>query len=114
MGFHLISIDEDQLRAPAGDKDEFFRNIGTAVVLACLEPENQAVSIKHPGPETNEPHGDSIITVRYVAEHDHDDVELWVWASGGAVAIADLSSEQLETLRKIVASRQRTMRQAES
>ena len=110
MGIHhLISIDEDQLRQPAGDKDEFFRNIGAAVVLACLEPGTEAVSIKHPDPETNEPHGDSIITVRYVAEHDHDDVELWVWASGDAVAIADLSSEQLETLRKIVASRQRTL-----
>jgi len=112
MGIHhLISIDQDQLRQPAGDKDEFFRNIGAAVVLACLEPGTEAVSIKHPDPETNEPLGDPIITVRYVAEHDHDDVELWVWASGGAVAIADLSSEQLETLRKIVASRQRTLSQ---
>ena len=110
---HLISIDGDQLRQPGQDKDEFLRNIGSAVVLACLEPGTEVVSIKHPHPETNEPQGEPIITVRYVAEHDEDDVELWVWASGNGVAIADLSSEQLEMLRKIVASRQRSMRKSE-
>jgi len=115
MGIHhLISIDEDQLRQPVKDKDELFRNIGSAVVLACLEPGTEAVSIKHPDPETNERQGDPIITVRHVAELDEEKIRLWVWESDDAVAIADLSADELETLRRIVASRQRTMSEAGS
>lgn len=109
MGFHLISIDEDQLRQPAGDHDEFLRNVGAAVFIACLEADTEAVSIKKPAPETSEPEGDPIITVRRVAELEEDNIRLWVWESDDAVAIADLSADELEMLRKIVASRQRTM-----
>lgn len=109
MAFHLISIDEDQLRQPARDKDEFLRNVGSAVVLACLRPEAETISIKHPGPKTNDPQGEPIITVRHVAEIEEKDVRLWVWESDDAVAIADLSADELETLRKVVAYRQRTL-----
>lgn len=104
---HLISIDEDQLRQPVTDQDEFFRNVGTAVVLACLEPKTDTVSIKPPNPETNEPQGDPIITIRHVAEHDRGDFEVWVWACADGVAIAELSPAQLEALAKIVRSQQK-------
>lgn len=109
MGFHLISIDEDQLRAPVADREEFLSTLGSAVLLACMQPEADTVSIRPPDPETNEPHGDPIITVRHVAELEEKNIRLWVWESDDAVAIADLSADELETLRKIVASRQRTL-----
>lgn len=109
MGFHLISIDEDQLRAPVADREEFLSTLGSAVLLACMQPEGDTVSIKPPDPKTNEPHGDPIITVRHIIEVEEKNIRLWVWESDDAVAIADLSVDELETLRKIVASRQRTL-----
>lgn len=107
MAFHLISIDEDQLRQPARDKDGFLRDVGSAVVLACLRPEAEAISIKHPGPKTNDPQGEPIITVRHVAEDQEDVVRLWVWECVGAVAIADLSPAELDVLGKITEARKR-------
>lgn len=109
MGFHLISIDEDQLRQPVADREEFISTLGSAVLLACLEPKTEAVTIRPPSPKTNEPEGEPIITVRHVAEVDEKDVRLWVWESDDAIVIADLTAGELEMLRKIVASRQRTM-----
>jgi len=114
MGFHLISIDEDQLRAPVADKEEFLSTLGSAVLLACMQPETEAVTIKPPDPKSNEPHGDPIITVRHVAELDEENIRLWVWESDDAVAIADLSADELETLRKVVACRQRALSQSGS
>lgn len=111
MGYHLISIDEDQLRQPVADKEEFLSTLGSAVLLACLEPETETVTIRSPNPETNEPDGDPIMTVRHVAEIDEKNVRLWVWESADAVVIADLSADELEMLRKTVASRQRAMSQ---
>lgn len=35
------------------------------------------------------------VVTRELAEHDHDDVELWVWSSGDGVVIADLSAASL-------------------
>jgi len=104
---HLISIDGDQLRQPGQDKDEFLRNIGSAVVLACLEPRTEVVSIKHPDQKTNEPQGNPIITVRHVAEDHEGLVRMWVWESEDAVAIADLSPAELDVLAKIVEARKR-------
>lgn len=109
MGFHLISIDENQLRAPVANTEEFISTLGSAVLLACLEPETETVTIRPPNPKTNEPDGDPIITVRHVAELEEREVRLWVWEADDAVAIADLSADELEALRRIVASRQRAM-----
>lgn len=107
MGYHLISIDEDQLRQPVADKEEFLSTLGSAVLLACLEPETETVTIRPPNPETNEPDGDPIMTVRHVAEIDEKNVRLWVWESEDAVAIADLSPAELDVLAKIVEARKR-------
>jgi len=112
MGFHLISIDEDQLRAPVADKEEFLSTLGSAVLLACMQPEGDTVSVRPPDPETNEPHGDPIITVRHVAEVDEDEIILWVWESREGVAIADLTAAELEMLGKIVEARKRMIRKS--
>lgn len=108
MGIHhLISIDEDQLRQPVDDRDEFLRNLGSAVVLACLQSETGTVSIKQPDPKSNKPQGEPIIAVRHIME-DHDGImRLWVWESEDAVAIADLSPAELEALGRIVEARKR-------
>lgn len=105
MGFHLISIDEDQLRQPVADREEFLSTLGSAVLLACLEPATETVTIRPPNPKTNEPDGDPIITVRHIAELEEKDVRLWVWESDDAVAIADLSPAELDVLAKIVEAR---------
>lgn len=113
MGFHLISIDEDQLRNHGLEKDAFLRTLGSAVVIACSEPGTDEVSLMHEGAGGREPQGEPILTVRHVAELDEQNVRLWAWESDSAVAIADLSADELEMLAKIVASRQRTMTQSE-
>lgn len=112
MGLHLISIDEDQLRQSVADREEFISTLGSAVLLACLEPETETVTIRSPNPQTNQPDGEPILTVRHVAEVDEKNVRLWVWQSDDAVAIADLSAGELEMLGKVVASRQRAMNQS--
>jgi hypothetical protein len=114
MGYHLISIDEDQLRAPVADKEEFLIMLGSAVLLACLESENPTVTIRSPNPETNDPEGAPILSIRHVAEIEEKNVRLWVWESDDAVAIADLSTDELETLSKIVTLRQRALSQSGS
>jgi len=114
MTFHLVSIDDDQIRAPVADREEFLITLGSAVLLACKEPEGGTVSIRPPNPETNEPQGDPILTIRHVAEIEERDARLWVWESDDAVGIADLSADELETLRKVVAYRQRTLGQSGS
>lgn len=114
MAYHLISIDENQLRAPVTDREEFISTLGSAVLLACLEPKTETVTIRSPNPQTKEPDGEPILSVRHVAELDEKNVRLWVWESEDAVAIADLSADELEMLRKIVASRQRAMSQSGS
>jgi len=113
MGIHhLISIDEDQLREHGLEKNAFLRTLGSAVVIACTEHGTDEVSLMHEGVDGREPQGEPIITVRHVAEVDEENVRLWVWRSDNAVAIADLSADELEMLAEIVASRQRAISQS--
>lgn len=107
MGFHLISIDEDQLRNHGLEKDAFLRTLGSAVVIACSEPGTDEVSLMHEGVGGKEPQGEPILTVRHVAELDEKNVRLWAWESDDAVAIADLSPAELDVLAKIVEARKR-------
>jgi|SRR6185312_4433456 len=99
MGIHhLISVDEDQLRNWQGDKDELISSLGSAIVLVCMDTEAPTVSISASG----EPEGASVITVKHVAKHEHEDVELWAWSSGDAVAIADLAPGDLDLLERMI------------
>lgn len=100
--YHLISIEEDQLRNWHGDHDELLRNVGAAVVLACLDPESSGVCIREasPGPE-GEGNAQSLI-VRHVDQHEGDAFAMWAWETADSVCIADLGAEDLETLGKLV------------
>jgi hypothetical protein len=103
---HLISIDESQLKNPPGDKDEFLRALGSAVVLACLGPDSETISINLPGTGAHDSKGERIVTVEHVLEHDQENFEIWMWASSEGVAIAELSPSQLKIMREIVEARQ--------
>src|SRR5690348_12432735 len=103
---HLIALEESQLKNPPGDRDEFLRVLGSAVVLACLEPESETISINLPGTGADDPKGERIITVEHVLEHDQEGFEIWAWGCTEGVAIAELSTSQLKFLRDIVEARQ--------
>ncbi len=103
---HILSLEESQLRNPPGDRDEFLRALGSAVVLACLEPESETISINLPGTGADDSKGEPIITVEHVLEHDQENFEIWMWASSEGVAIAELSPSQLKIVREIVEARQ--------
>lgn len=102
MGLHhLISIDEDQLRNWQGDPDELLSNIGSAVVLACLDRTNAGVIIRE---NTSQAHGDQpgdAVSVVHVSQHEGDEFAVWAWASGDSVCIADLPDEDLELIIKL-------------
>jgi len=93
---HLFSIDEDQLRNWQGNPDELLRNIGSAVVLACLDRALTGVTVRE-GTSQASGSGDSI-TVAHVSQHEGDEFDLWAWASGDAVCIADLPDEDLDLM----------------
>jgi hypothetical protein len=98
---HLISISEDELRGWQGDYDELLRNIGSAIVLACLGDGNEDVSIRQNVPDTNFADASSLITVRHIEKHDADHFAIWVWAAGDNVCLADLPGEDLILLQKL-------------
>jgi hypothetical protein len=102
--YHLISIAEDQLRGWHGDHDELLRNLGSAVALACLDPELSGVDVRDAEPEsptTGAPA--SAITVKHVDSFDSDDFIAWVWARSDEVCIAaDIEKSGLVSLGKMV------------
>lgn len=105
MGIHhLLSIDEDQLRNWQGDPNELLRNIGSAVVLACLDPGNTGVTIHADNSQdSGDTAGDSL-TVVHVLQHECDEFAVWVWASGDDVCLADLPKDDLVQLGKLVSA----------
>lgn len=99
---HLISIDEDQLRNWQGDPDELLSNIGSAVVLACLEPKNYDVTIQVDQPDATIDKRGSTITVRHVDKREGHQFAVWAWAAGDEVCVADLPEDDLVLLSRLV------------
>jgi len=100
--YHLISISEDQLRGWQGDRDELLSNVGSAVVLACLDSTNEDVSIRANVLNASGATTSSLISVRHVDTCEAgDEFSVWVWTSGNHICIADLPDEDLVLLRKL-------------
>ncbi|OOG45204.1 hypothetical protein B0E52_05585 [Rhodanobacter sp. C06] len=100
---HLISVAEDQLRSWRGDHDELLRDIGSAVVLACLDTELTRVTVR--GADAGSPGGTSgsAITVQHVGAYDGDDFTPWVWASGDEIRLTgELERADLVRLGKLI------------
>ena len=100
--YHLIAVAEDQLRNWQGDPEELLRNLGSAVVLACLDPENKDVSICADVLDEGESQTRSVITVNHIDKSDADEFSVWVWTSGNDVCVADLPDEDLTLIGKLV------------
>jgi len=98
---HLLSINEDQLRNWQGDPDDLLRNIGSAVVLACLEADNDGVTIHVDASGAGSNKGGSVITVSHVDKREGQPFAVWAWAAGDDVCIADLSKDDLALLGKL-------------
>jgi hypothetical protein len=101
--YHLLSISEDQLREWQGDHDELLRNLGSAVVLACLDPELSGVTVRDA--ELASPTGTPApaITAKHVDTFDSDDFAVWVWARGDEIRMAaDIERRDLVSLGKMV------------
>jgi hypothetical protein len=98
---HLISICEEQLRNWPGDHRDLLGDVGTAVVLACLDPDNKDVAIRA---DTLDARGDQmgpLITVQHVDKHEADEFSVWAWSTGDSVCIADLSDQDLDLIIKL-------------
>lgn len=101
---HLISIDESELRNWKGEHDDLLRNIGAAVVLACMDPTTPSISVgdNKLGPE----HGAScpLISINHVdafeSEEDAPTLDVWAWSIGESLFMADLTREDMELLMK--------------
>jgi hypothetical protein len=99
--YHLISISEDQLRGWQGGCEELFSNVGSAVVLACLDRTNDDVSIHADVLDASGAQAISSITVNHIDECEADEFSVWVWTSGNDICIADLPDEDLVLLGKL-------------
>ncbi|OOG60063.1 hypothetical protein [Rhodanobacter sp. C03] len=99
--YHLISVSEDQLRDWRGDRDDLLRNIGSAVVIACLDPENKDVSICADGSDAHSEQAASRITVNHVDKYRADAFSVWAWSTGDSVCIADLQDQDLDLIIKL-------------
>jgi hypothetical protein len=99
--YHLISISEDQLRGWQGDHDELVSNVGSAVVLACLDRTTEDGSIRADVLDASEAQSGSSITVRHIDECEAEEFSVWVWTSGSDICIADLPDEELVLLGKL-------------
>jgi len=84
---HLISIAEDQLRSWRGDHDELLRDIGSAVVLACMDTELTWVTVGGAGAGSSGGASSSAVSVRQVGAYDGDDFTPLVWASGDEIRL---------------------------
>jgi hypothetical protein len=101
--YHLISISEDQLREWQGDHDELLRNLGSAIVLACLDPELSGVTVRDAEPESPTGTPAPAITVKHVDSYDGDDFTAWVWARGDEICMAvEIEKSDLVSLSKMV------------
>lgn len=100
--YHLLSVNEDQLKRSQGCDENFLSMIGAAVILACLGQDTSGVTINGAGSSSVGP----AITIKHVAEHDCEHMQLWAWSSGEEVAIADLSPEDLDLLVRLAYSLQ--------
>ncbi|AIF47326.1 hypothetical protein [Dyella japonica] len=100
--YHLISINEDQLRDWRGDHDELLRNVGSAVVLACLDPTSQSVIIRDATLDSTGEGDGASISVSHIDQHEGGNFAVWAWAAGDSVCVAGLADEELETLGKLV------------
>jgi len=98
---HLISIDEDQLRNWQGDPDELLSNIGSAVVLACLDRTHAGVTIREDASALPGDQPGDAVTVVHVTQHEGSEFAMWVWSSGGSVCIADLPNQDLDLIIKL-------------
>ena len=100
--YHLISINEDELRNWRGDHDELLANVGAAVVLACLDPASAGVTIRDtPTDPTGEVEGSSV-SVGHIGQHEGDGFAVLAWAAGDSLCVADLEDGDLESLGKLV------------
>lgn len=99
--FHLISVAEDQLRDWQGHHDELLRNVGSAVVLACLDPENRDVSICADVTDVHSEQPASRITVNHVDKFRADAFSVWAWSTGDSVCLADLPDQDLDLIIKL-------------
>jgi len=100
--YHLISISEDQLRGWQGDCEELFSNVGSAVVLACLDRTNEDAALCADGLDACGAATSSLISVKHVdACEAGDEFSVWVWTSGNDICIADLPDEELVLLGKL-------------
>lgn len=100
--YHLISINEDQLRNWRGDHDELLANVGAAVVLACLDTGAPGVTIHDARLGQAEGNNGSSISVRRIGKHEAEDLAVLAWVGGDSVGLADLADENLEMLAKLV------------
>ena len=109
--YHLISVSEDQLRDWRGDHDGLLRNVGSAVVLACLDPENKDVTICADGSNAHSERAASRITVNHVDKFRADAFSVWAWSTGNSVCLADLPDQDLDLIIKLAhAVRTRSVR----
>jgi len=108
---HLLCIKDSQLRQWAGKRDELCRILGSAVVLACLKEGTTTVTVKDPEGEAGEGEGTPMITVRHMAQHEQEIVDVWAWAATDGVGIAELSLANLKLLGKIVRSQEKEAKQ---
>lgn len=100
--YHLISINEDQLRSWLGEHDDLLTNLGAAVVLACLDPGTCGVTIQDDSLQSTGGGNGSSISVSHIDQHEGDDFAAWAWTAGDSVGLADLPKGDLETLSRLV------------
>lgn len=74
------------------------------MVLTCLDPESPAVAITDDRSGAPAEAGPSMISVKHVLQHEHDDLSVWVWESGESLCVTDLSDADLELLGRFAES----------